>query len=226
VPALRALGVARLDLLVASHGDLDHRGGLVAVLQALPVGALWLPAGAAREPDFGALRATASRRGVAVREVAAGHPVRRLGDLAVEVLWPPPVARGLTRNDRSLVLRVAVGGRRILLPGDLEAPGEAALLARGADLSADVLKLPHHGSETSSGRAFLEAVSPLLAIASAPCRGRWGMPHPEVRTRVRAAGAALWWTGRDGAVRVALAPRLHALGTGEARRCDSPAAAR
>jgi competence protein ComEC len=72
-----------------------------------------------------------------------------------------------------------------------------------------VLKLAHHGSRTSSGEAFLRAVAPEVAIASAPCLGRFAMPHAEVRRRVAAVGASLWWTGRDGAVLVALTrPRL------------------
>jgi competence protein ComEC len=114
----------------------------------------------------------------------------------------------------------------VLLPGDIEQAAEQALLARGAPLSAEILKLPHHGSRSSSSLAFLRAVGPRIAIASAPCRGRWAMPHDEVRDRLRSLGASLWWTGRDGAVRVGLGARLHAVGTGSARRCDSLDSAR
>jgi competence protein ComEC len=143
-----------------------------------------------------------SSKGAAARSSFAA------GDLRVEVLWPPrgDAARGLRDNDRSLVLRVEVEGEgtRVLLPGDIEAAAEARLLAAGAPLAAELLKLPHHGSRTSSGAAFLARVGPQLAIASAPCLGRFAMPHPSVRERAAAAGASLWWTGRDGAVLVAL----------------------
>jgi competence protein ComEC len=218
VPALRALGVQHLDLLVASHADLDHRGGLPAVLSAVPVGELWLPHGAALEAGFGELLAAARARGVVVRERGSGSPAARFGDLEVSPLWPPPDARGEARNDRSLVLRIEVAGRRVLLPGDLESGGERALLASGADLRADVLKLAHHGSRTSSGDPLLRAVGAAVAIASAPRRSRFGMPHADVVARVREAGIALWWTGRDGAVLVALGEPLWTRGTAPARR--------
>jgi competence protein ComEC len=207
-PALGALGVRSLDLVVASHADLDHAGGLPAVLQTRPVRRLWLPPGGRADPAFARLREAAAARGAAVEERAAEDPPLRLGDLRIETLWPPRGPRGGRRNDGSLVLRVHAGGRTVLLPGDLERAGEAALRTTGAALRADVLKLGHHGSRTSSGAAFLAAVSPALAIVSAPRHGRFGMPHPEVVERLEAAGIPWRWTGRDGAVLVGLAPRL------------------
>jgi competence protein ComEC len=207
-PALGALGVRALDLVVASHADLDHAGGLPAVLRAVPVRRVWLPPGGRTEPAFAALRAAAAARGAALEERAAGDPPLRLGDLHIETLWPPRAARDAGRNDGSLVLRVHAGARTVLLPGDLERAGESALLAAGTVLRADVLKLGHHGSRTSSSRAFLEAVSPALAIVSAPRHGRFGMPHAEVVDRLAAAGVPWRWTGRDGAVIVGLASRL------------------
>jgi len=229
VPALRALGVERLDLVVVTHADADHRGGVPAVLGALPVGEVWIPFRGASaeprdEPAFDALRAAAAAAGVRVRERGRGSPVSRLGDLRVDPLWPPRRAgpvRG-ERNARSLVVAIEVGGgadavRRVLAPGDLEADAEAELVARDAALAADVLLLPHHGSRSSSSAAFLARVSPRLAVASAPCRGRFRMPHPEVRERVTEQGAPLWWTGRDGAVLVHLGRTLWARSVGDPR---------
>jgi len=117
-------------------------------------------------------------------------------------------------------------GTRVLLPGDIEGAAEGRLLAAGAPLAAELLKLPHHGSRTSSGEAFLARVEPWVAIASAPCLGRFAMPHTEVRRRAAAAGASLWWTGRDGAVLVALSRPALARGLapfarhGERWRCQ------
>jgi len=208
-PALRALGVRRLAVAVASHGDLDHRGGLASVLREVPTERLWLPFGALREPAFAALAAEARALGVRVEERGAGSPREAIGDLQVEPLWPPPAASAArSRNDRSLALRIELAGRSLLLAGDLEAPAEAALVARRAPLRAELLKLSHHGSRTSSAAVFLDAVGGTVAVASAPRRSRFGMPHPEVTERVHDAGYALWWTGRDGAVLVGLAPRL------------------
>jgi competence protein ComEC len=185
VPALAALGVRRLDLVVATHADLDHRGGLPAVLRAVPVDALWIPSGGLGEPGFEAVVAAARARAVPVFERGAGSPRARVGDLVVAPLWPPAGRGRVARNDGSLVVRIEVAGRRVLLPGDLEAGGEAALVASGADLRADVVMLSHHGSRTSSTALFLQAAAPTIAVASAPCWGRFEMPHPEVLERAR-----------------------------------------
>jgi competence protein ComEC len=214
LPALRALGVRRVDLVVATHADLDHRGGLPAVLAALPVGALWLPAGSGADAGFAELRAAAAAAQVPVREAGSGTAPFAKGDLRVEPLWPPPRARG-TPNERSLALRVEVGARRLLLLGDLGA-NERALLADRASLRADVLVLPHHGSARSSSSALLGAVDASVLVVSAPCGGRH--PHPDALRRARSAGGALWWTGRDGAVQVGLGERLVVAPYADARR--------
>ncbi len=212
VPALAALGVRRLDLLVVTHADLDHRGGAPAVLEQVSVAALWLPYGARAEPGFGPLLAAAAARGIRVSERGALAPPLRVGDLLVEPLWPPAGAKHGSRNDRSLAVRITVGGRRVLLPGDLEADAETRLIASQVDLRADVLALPHHGSRSSSTQRFLAAVAPSIALVSAPCHGRFGMPHPEVLARADSAAASVWWTGRDGALVVGLGEPLHVWG--------------
>jgi competence protein ComEC len=211
LPALAALGVHALDLAVASHGDLDHRGGLPAVLRALPVKRLWIPGRGDADPAFAELLAVARERGTTVEARHREDGPAALGDLRIEVLWPPrhlEVPRGpAERNARSLVLRVDAGGARVLLPGDIGGQAEAALAGGGRALAAEVLLLPHHGSGGSTSAAFLEAVDPDLALASAPCPGRFPMPHPDVRRRLRRAGLPLWWTGRDGALLVGLGGR-------------------
>ena len=204
-PALAALGVTRLDLVIASHADLDHRGGLPAVLDRVPTTRLWLPPGGRDDPGFAALLVEAKEHGVEIAEKGQGDRSERFADLRVTALWPPR-SRRMSRNDASLVVRVDVGGNRVLLTGDIEAPTEEALLSSGAELRAEVLELPHHGSRTSATSAFLRAVSPSVAIASAPCRGRFGTPHREVLDRTAALGIPVWWTGRDGAVLVGLSP--------------------
>jgi len=208
LPALGALGIRRLDLVVASHADLDHAGGLAAVLRELPVQRLWLPPGGRSDPAFAALLQLAHARGVVIEERAAGDPALEVGDVSLEPLWPPRAAPSGSRNDGSLVLRVRLAGRSLLLPGDLGQPGERRLLERGSPLSADVLKLGHHGSRTSSSAALLQATSPGLAIVSAPLAGRFRMPHTEVIERLAAQGIPWCWTGRDGALLLGLGPRL------------------
>jgi competence protein ComEC len=205
VPALRRLGVKRLDLVVATHADADHRGGLPAVLDALPVERLWLPPGGTANPAFSELLDVARRHRVAVEERAAAPLIEWIGDLGIELLWPPAGRPG-SDNDRSLALRIRAAGsaRRLLLPGDIERVSESALVASGRDLAADVLLLPHHGSRTSSSGPWLDAVRPAHALVSAPRFGRFGMPHAEVLERLRSRRVPFLWTGRDGAIEVPL----------------------
>ncbi|MFQ5416147.1 MAG: DNA internalization-related competence protein ComEC/Rec2 [Myxococcota bacterium] len=216
VPALAALGIRRLDLAIVTHADLDHRGGMPAVLRALPVGALWLPFGGRGEPAFGGLLLAAEAMGVPVHERGAGSPPAEIGSLRIAPLWPPRGAAGARRNDRSLVVRIDVSGRRVLLPGDVEAGAELVLAARGDALRADIVKLAHHGSRTSSTARFLAATDASVAIVSAPRRGRFGMPHAAVKERARRQDLSLWWTGRDGAVMVSLGEPLAVWGYAEA----------
>jgi competence protein ComEC len=207
LPALRRLGVGSLELVVATHADLDHVGGLESVLREIPVGELWLPLGASREPAFEPLTQVARARGVPVVERGVGGVPFERGGLRVTPLWPPALGapgRSRSRNDASLVVRVELGGNRVLLTGDIGAAAERALLASGVDLRADLLKLAHHGSAGSSTPEFLDAVAAPVALLSAACTRR-GLPSGEVLTRVRQHGMAVWSTGRDGAIVASLA---------------------
>ena len=203
VPALCALGVDRLDLLIVTHSDSDHAGGVPAVLRAVEVGRLWLPIGASRDPGFQALLRVARERGVPVVETGARRAPFRAADLRVTPLWPR-AGHAPPGNASSLTVRIETAGRRILLTGDLGTEGERALLARAGDLAADVLKLGHHGSQTSTDPDFLRRVHPAWAVVSAPRRGRLAFPHPEVLARLAAQQVPWAWTGRDGAVLVDL----------------------
>jgi competence protein ComEC len=105
-------------------------------------------------------------------------------------------------NDASLVLKLGVGNQAALLTGDVERQGELLLLRRPAALRAQVLKVPHHGSRTSSMEAFLAAVRPEVALVSVGYRNRFNHPHPEVVERYRALGVRLFRTDLHGAIRV------------------------
>ena len=201
VPGLRALGVRRLDALAITHADLDHYGGAEAVLAALPVGELWLTREAAAAPGLRGLHRMASLRGVPVRVVAAGD---RFGDgpLALRVLWPPAPLRPASTNQGSLVVRGESGPGCALLGGDAPAEVELRLVAGLA--RCDVLKLDHHGSGSSNAAAFLDAVDPVVAIASAGRRPRAPLPHPAVRARLAARSVSLYETRRDGALEITL----------------------
>jgi len=174
-------GVRRLDAAVLTHTHPDHGGGLPAVMEELPVKELWK--GWRRRQVLGRLlrgrdtRGRASRRGAA--EVRAGQQLRA-GDLMVDVLGPEPDAldRGIVRNDDSVVLRVAHGRHAFLLTADVEAVGESRAAARSG--TCDVLKVAHHGSDTSTAEEFMAQVQPRLAVISVGRRNIWGLPRGQV----------------------------------------------
>jgi len=120
------------------------------------------------------------------------------------VLWPPPSDRQpeTWENEDSLVLRIQYGDVTILLTGDIERAAEEALTVSGWELQSDVLKVPHHGSRTSSSEAFLNRVRPRWAILSAadPVTGRFRYPHPDVRERYERRNIPLFHTGQQGLI--------------------------
>ncbi|HVV50140.1 MAG TPA: MBL fold metallo-hydrolase, partial [Polyangia bacterium] len=221
-PFLRARGISRLDVVALSHPHPDHHNGLFRILDRFPVGAFWSSGDDGRNPDYGRLLALARARGVPSPAVAA----RPLGAARVEPLGPflddrIAAPSGLTVNDASLVLRVAFAGRALLFAGDLEADGEGELVGRqaaGQAVAADVLKVPHHGSRTSSSDELLAAVHPRVAVMSLGWHNQFHFPAPEVLARYAARGARTLRTDRDGAVTVTIAPD-GAVGVACARGC-------
>jgi competence protein ComEC len=177
-PFLLRAGVRELDLLMLSHGDNDHAGGVAAVRERLRV---------RREIGTG--------RGEPCR---AGQRWEWDG-VRFEVLHPAAAGEG---NDASCVLRVA-GSWTALLPGDIEAAAESELLAaHPSAVRADVLLAPHHGSRTSSSPAFVSAVRPQLVIHAAGWRHHFRHPRPQIVARYAALGARQAVTGQGGAVTV------------------------
>jgi len=199
VEELERTGVGRLRVLALTHGHADHASG--ATVLSMRPGAIdyWQPFAAA-----GPLPALAERRHASVVDARTLCGTRSLGPVRLDVLHPcTPGAEALGENDRSLVLRFTLGKVAILLPGDVEREGEEALLrAPPATLRADVLKLPHHGSRTSSSAPLLDAVAPTLAVASCARSRRRPLPHPEVDSRLRERGITVLSTAEVGAVRV------------------------
>ncbi|MEO6953824.1 MAG: DNA internalization-related competence protein ComEC/Rec2 [Polyangia bacterium] len=208
--ALQRRGIRRVRLVVLSHPHPDHAGGLAAVLDALPVDELWTNGETSVEPSTVALLAAAERHAV-LRPTA--H-VLTLGAVTIEplaprddagVLAPDPLA---SDNDSSLVLSLRYAGRSVLFAGDIEHEAEARLVARHPS-TVDVLKVPHHGSRTSSTDELLDALQPHVAIASLAEGNRYLFPHPDVVARYRARGVRLLRTDLDGAARMTIGESGH-----------------
>jgi competence protein ComEC len=147
-----------------------------------------------------------------VAELAVGDPrcappppTRELDGVKVEILHPlngpeKSAFPELGENDNSLVLRLTYGHTHILLAGDVEKDGEALMLSRGNDLSADILKVPHHGSRTSSTEAFVKAVHPKYVVFCVGLQNQWGFPAQAVVDRYGAEHCERYRTDLDGAV--------------------------
>lgn len=197
VPALAGAGIDRLEAVVMTHADRDHCGGLVDVVRYLEVGQVWMSVGWLHAADCAARLAAVP--GPELRLVGPGDRLR-VGRWGVEILSPGPGGsrRG---NDDSLVLLASAFGRRVLLTGDLEAPGERRLLLhRGPGLRADVLKVAHHGSRTSTSETWLRAVRPRWALVSAGRRNPYGHPAPAVLERLEERGARVLRTDLSGQI--------------------------
>ncbi len=200
VPALASRGCRRLEVLALSHDHDDHAGGALAVLRDVEVGELWLGEGSQRDPLTRAVAAEAVARGVAVFRLRRGDGAHVAG-LDLAVLHPGLLDRGLSLNNRCLVLRASTrNGASILLPGDLEADGERALLAALADPRAGALVAPHHGADGSSTPAFLAGVHPHLVVVSAGAGNRFGHPGQAALSRFAASEARVLRTDRDGTI--------------------------
>lgn len=184
LPYLRQQGIRRLDRLVLSHGDMDHRGGIAAVREGIAIG-----------------DETGTDRGAPCR---AGERWQWDG---VQFEFLHPAGDGWSDNDGSCVLRISAGAHALLLTGDVQALAEARMLetARGK-LTAEVLVVPHHGSRSSSTPAFVAAVSPRYALVPAGWANRWGFPKPQVVECYQAAGAQLEVTGISGALQLRMSP--------------------
>ncbi len=192
---LRARRRERVDIAVLTHPHPDHFLGLATLLRQVEVGELWDTGQGEAEgagPVYAAMLADLRRRGVPIRRPAElcgqVHPV---GPATIRVLDPCPTFRpGANANDNSLVLRIALGQRAVLLAGDAESEQELRLVARhGAELRADLLKVGHHGSRTSSSPAWLGAIRPRWATISSGARNRHGHPHFEALQRLAAVSA-------------------------------------
>ncbi|MHB8797571.1 MAG: DNA internalization-related competence protein ComEC/Rec2 [Thermoanaerobaculia bacterium] len=200
LPRLAALGAVSFDAVVLSHPHPDHSRGLVALLRLVPVDRLYLPRGAPRNPFLDEALDAVSGGRPPVQALGAGERFRAAG-VDFEVLHPGPESYPRApENNGSLVVAARLGGRRILLTGDVEARAEADLVARGVDLSADVLKVAHHGSRTSTTEALLRGVRPRIALISAGRRNRFGHPGREVIVRLDSSGARVFRTDLHGDV--------------------------
>ena len=189
LPFLAARGIDRVDVLIVSHADLDHAGGVDALTAAVDV----------RDMRVGE---SLPDNSYAARKCVAGESWAKdgIGFLFVH----PEVDSTLAGNDTSCVLLIEAGAHRLLLTGDIERRVEELLVRTGTLPGVEVVIIPHHGSRTSSSQSFVRALSPRVAVASASYGNRWGFPKEDVVRRWKEAGAVVHTTATSGAISMRL----------------------
>jgi competence protein ComEC len=202
-PALWARGVRSLSALLVTHGDPDHIGGALEVVDDFAPGDLWLGVPVAGHAPSEALAARAARHHIPIDYRYEGQTMM-LGAATVRVLNPPMPdwERRRVRNDDSVVLEVTRGDVALLLTGDIGADVERAIVPQLTPARVRILKVAHHGSRTSSSPALLAAWRPQIAVISVGRGNRFGHPTPEVIERLAAVGARIYRTDRDGEVTI------------------------
>lgn len=193
----------RIDIVALSHAHSDHLGGVLEVVGEYDVGAVLDTPKAGDSSVYGAWRSTLASSGVSVTIADRGQTIDLGAGATLEVLSPDAGDALLPvydLNEASLVLRLTMGDVSFLLTGDLDENGEQALLRSGADLSATVLKVGHHGSRSSTSPAFVAAVDPLIDVISVGATNRFGHPNEELLSRL--AGDLFLRTDQHSDVRI------------------------
>lgn len=198
VPYLRYAGVKQLDMMVLTHGHLDHAGGAAAVVRAIPTDTILI----AREHQSKSIRSLLKEEGRyrTVQYAQSGWRTEVDG-VTVEILHAPTEMKGSKNgNEASNLVRISYAGKRFLFTGDMESLQEESILMQKLDVASDVLCVAHHGSKTSSSAEFLARCVPSHAVISAGYQNMFGHPHPSVLERLAEQKAAVHRIDRQGLV--------------------------
>lgn len=195
-PFLRSRKILKVDYLLVSHPRVDHYGGMRRIAEEFAPSEFWSGASKGRTSRYDDLEEAVERAGLKRVYLKSGDSCRSIDQVRLCVLYPPEDKTG----ESSVVLRLSFGRVSILFSGDIERRDEGILLQGEADLSSTVIKVPRHGSLTSSTEDFVAAVKPKLAIFSVGQRNPFGLPRQEVISRYQAVGSGILRTDQDGAI--------------------------
>ena len=189
-------GISHIDLMIATHPDADHIGQMPLILEALTVDEVWMNGVESTSKTFENTINLILEKDIVYYEPEVGDGID-FGDVAIDVLGP--ITRTNDANKDSIVTQVTHGAVEVMLTGDAGVKEEASLINRFGDrLVSDILKLGHHGSNTSTSQAFLDAVNPEAVIISASENNSYGHPHKEVVERLVTAGVDVYQTSQHG----------------------------
>jgi beta-lactamase superfamily II metal-dependent hydrolase len=203
IPKLREWGAKQVDVLIPTHPDADHIGGLVGVLENFPVKLAALTGQVHTTQIYERLLTNIRDKNVKALQVRTGTAIPFDPSVKIEVLAPDDAAvQEGDNNNASIVIKLTYGGTSFLLTGDAEFPENKAILAHGFDVRSNVLKLGHHGSRTSTNEDWLKRVQPQLGIISAGKDNSFGHPHPEVIKALEAVNIPYIRTDEHGTITV------------------------
>lgn len=194
---LQHLGITELDYIIGTHPDADHIGGLDVIITKFPSKALLMPDYEKDTKTYDEVIRAASYRHLKMIHPKAGATYQ-LGDASFTILGP--VKKYSSANDNSICLLLQHGENRFLFTGDAEEEAESDMLASWKDLSADVYKVPHHGSKTATTEAFFDKVCPIYAVISCGQDNSYGHPNAEVLNRLRSSSVQMFRTDDQGTI--------------------------
>ena len=197
-PFLRSRKILKVDYLLVSHPRVDHYGGMKTIVEEFAPSEFWSGNSKGRTARYEGLEEAVERAGVKMIYLSGKEPCRVIEQVRLCALYPPEDKSG----EASVVLRLSFDKVHFLFTGDIERRDEKMMLQGGADLSSAVLKVPRHGSLSSSTEEFVVAVKPQLAVFSVGERNRFGLPREEILSRYAEASAEILRTDQDGAITI------------------------
>jgi beta-lactamase superfamily II metal-dependent hydrolase len=203
IPQIKAWGASQVDVLVVTHPDADHIGGLVGVLENFPVKLVALTGDEHPTDIYTRLLNNVSSKNISALEVRTGTAIPFDSAVKLEVLGPDDaLVNQDNTNDGSIVIKLTYGQTSFLLTGDAEFAENQTILRSGTDVRATVLKLGHHGSSSSTDENWLRAVQPQLGVISAGAGNPYGHPHVEVVAALNNLGIQYIRTDEHGTISI------------------------
>jgi competence protein ComEC len=197
VTELKNMDINKFDIVIGTHPHEDHIGGLDAVINNFNIGTIYMPKVSHNTKTFEDVLLAIKNNGLTVTTPVPGTSFTLGGDVQCMILAPNSQSYS-ELNSYSIVLKVTFNGQSFIFTGDAESDSEREMLAKGYDLSAEVLKVGHHGSTSSTSTEFLKAVSPEYAVIFVGIDNTYGHPHQETLDRLNAAGVKIYRTDLSG----------------------------